>query len=163
MVRTQRRRIALAVIAVGVALILVGAWAVRTQLHQSPDTHTVVAPGCPTVISGTSNAADDYADLFTWAGTFFVRQGLLADGRAHSAIPTERIGTITCSLADPDSTGGMRIAPGAWPDGVATGLSTGTVIYRVDGHDPTCLLAVTVAGKVISYRAWNFETNSAAC
>lgn len=71
--------------------------------------------------------------------------------------------TITCSLADPSSTNGHRVALVRWPDDTATGLPTGTVVYAVDGYDPACLLGVEVDGKPVPYSVRDIATGRTGC
>ena len=112
---------------------------------------TVLRPGCPAVVPGSSSALDDYADLFVWQGRSYVSaDGVPPEPGAVSPVPDPlrpggQVTAIGCSLTDQASTGGQHIAPGPWPDGTATGLTTGTAVHAVRGVDPGCVLAVARA------------------
>ena len=148
-------------LAVGLAI---GVWVTLKDRNPQTGPPAVVKAGCPAVLPGTSDALDDYADMVVWQQRTYVRD----EGRYGSAVPAEiRLGrpvtTIGCSLADPSSTEGNRVAPGPWPDGTATGLDRGTPMYAVHGTRPFCLLGVKQHTEVIVYVAVDFDDNAPLC
>jgi hypothetical protein len=83
----------------------------------------VVDPACPALVRGTTDAAEDFADVVTWAGRTYVE---VDDG--PDWVLGDSAGTVTCSIGEMDNPNGWRVAPGAGPDGTATRLPRGTVL-----------------------------------
>ena len=160
------RRISVLVLITILVLIVVGAyaWLNRSYLVVSvlgPGTPTVIKKGCPAVLPRTDNANEDFADEFVWQQRHYISGfDTTAAAEVHLGAP---VLTITCSLADPSSTNGHRVAYVPWPDGTATGLDIGTIVYAVDGHDPACLLGVEVNGRPEPYSVWDLATGRTGC
>lgn len=120
----------------------------------------VVKPGCPAVIPGTRNVVQDFVDLVVWRSRTYVAVGNLAK-RPRLALPRNirldyKITTVRCSLAEPASTNGLAVvAPGQWPDRVATSLPVGTPIYAARDVGVACAIVAVHAHKKIIYVAVN--------
>jgi hypothetical protein len=119
-------------------------WAVRRPPLDNAYSQSHV---CPAVLRGRAN--DDYADVFFWNGVSY----MLA---ARRVVPASRLGpqvtTIDCNINDLTAHG-VHVDPGAsWPDGTATGLPSGTPVFRLDQVRTTCQLAVRVDGRVSVYQ-----------
>ncbi|SDS62943.1 hypothetical protein [Microlunatus soli] len=159
--RSLPRR-AIVLIMVG-ALVVAGpaaffAWLTFSRLREFTE-RAVIAPGCPAVLVGSNNAAEDFADMVTWQGRFYVRTEWAA-GYPESVrqivkdvVLDDRVATVNCSLADRSSTDGQMIAPGPWPDGTATGLPKGTVLHALRGVDTSCALGALTDSRPRAYVA----------
>jgi hypothetical protein len=119
---TRRRRLVVLVLAAVVVLAaaVVGVWFTQRQLP------VVVDATCPALLTNTSNASEDFADVVTWRGRTYVA---VEDGPDWAQGDTA--GAVTCSIGEMDNPEGWRVAPGAWPDGTATRLPGGTVLHLV--------------------------------
>jgi hypothetical protein len=157
-------RLGAACVAAGLTLAVaaaLGAGADGTDRSAGPP--AVGRPGCPAVLPGTSNALDDYADLVVWQGRSYLSSSQVPERPvAGSPLPDpirldREVTTVGCSLSDPATTGGERLAPGPWPDGTATALPVGAALRAVRGVDPSCVLGVEHRGEVVAYVAVDLD------
>lgn len=96
---------------------------------------------CPALLPGTSNGLDDYADMLVWQQRTYVADRELPGVNLAHAKLGGRVTTITCNVYEWSAqNGGLRAAPGPWPDGTATGLEVGTPVHRVRGVKTECAL-----------------------
>lgn len=101
----------------------------------------VTTPGCPSLLPGTLDAVQDFADLVVWRGRTYV------SGSDKDADVGTQLGTVTCSIEQMDNPDHWRIGPTPWPDGTATGLVNGTPLYVATGYEPgRALVARTADG-----------------
>ena len=98
---------------------------------------------CPPLVIGTRDARDDYADAFTWGGVSYWR---VADRVVSKQALGPQATTIDCSIPELTASNGFQVDRGPWPDRTATGMASGTPVYRIDDVKPTCQLAVKVDG-----------------
>lgn len=105
-----------------VALGAVGVSSVYRYAHR--EVPVAGDPACPALLTNTSNAAEDFADVVTWAGRTYVR----ADDGPDWAL-SDVTGVVGCSIGEMDNPSGLRVADGPWPDGTATRLPRGTELH----------------------------------
>ncbi|MGI3782332.1 MAG: hypothetical protein ACRYG2_16345 [Janthinobacterium lividum] len=89
----------------------------------------VVDPACPALLSNTTNAAVDFADVVTWGGRTYVRA---EDG--PDWVLGDVTGVVGCSVGEMDNPKGWQVATGPWPDGTATRLPRGTALRDAGEH-----------------------------
>lgn len=129
-----------------------------------PRSPRVLSDGCPAVMPGTSNANEDFADMFIWRARAYISTGagvLPAESSPGPVGPGSEVGRVTCSLVDGPLSGvSERLANLPWPDGTATALSQGTAIYAVRGMPPECVLTVRREDSLNSYVATDINDNN---
>jgi hypothetical protein len=96
---------------------------------------------CPSLLPGTSDALDDYFDMIIWERRKYVADQKLPGEDLTRAQLGDRITTITCNVYEWSAkNGGLRAAPGSWPDGTATGVQVGTPVHELRGVKAECAL-----------------------
>ena len=140
--RVTRRRL-LAVLAVLAVVAVVVAWAAARRPPRQE--LVVVDPACPPLVSGTSDAADDYGDTVEWSGRTWWRTEGRTTADTHLAS-----GVVICSIAEIPNAKGWRVAQQDWADGVATVLPRGTRLYSPrEDRAGSALVAATPQGDVL--------------
>ncbi|MGI3780474.1 MAG: hypothetical protein ACRYG2_06810 [Janthinobacterium lividum] len=127
------------VLLIAVVLVVVGAGVGYRYVHRQVP--VVVDPACPALLTNTSDAAQDFADVVTWDGRTFVR----AEERP-SRVLSDVAGVVGCSVGEMDNPKGWGLAPGPWPDGTATGLPSGTELRRTSDRG---LVAAAPEGPIL--------------
>ena len=126
---------------------------------------TVAGPGpsiCPSLLPGTSDALDDYFDLFVWQQRTYVAADNLPDGDGGRAVTERdlgvRVAAVTCNVYDWSAlNGGLRAAPRPWPDGTATGLAVGTSLYELPETETRCALVARDGQELQIYVAADLD------
>ena len=99
-------------------------------------------------MTGTNNAALDYAHTIRWDGASY---GLAETAASDTLGPP--LFTVVCSIGEIERrAGGMQAEPGEWPDGTSTGLERGTVVHSLQEADPSCRLAVQNRGRLMVFK-----------
>lgn len=125
---------------------------------------TIGEPGpstCPSLLPGTSDALDDYFDLFVWQQRTYVAADNLPDGGGRAVSEPDLggpVAAITCNVYDWSAlNGGLRAAPRPWPDGTATGLAVGTPLYELPGTETRCALVARDGQELQVYVAADLD------
>ena len=90
-----------------VALVVAAVGGVAGYRYAHRQVPVVVNPACPALVTNTSDAAQDFADVVTWTGRTYVKA---EDG--PDWVQGDVAGVVGCSIGEMDNPKGWGVATG---------------------------------------------------